>query len=93
MQKYDFNYSYLISHFSRLPQEVAKKIIYHLSRKVSYAYNIIDPVINGFSLNEIRSHFHRCDNSIITFVTRRLCLGFSSTSRVDSLYSFRRSVI
>ena len=29
--KSDLNYSYSINHFSRLPQEVAKKIIYCLS--------------------------------------------------------------
>ena len=46
------NYSCSRSHFSRLPQAVAKKIINRLSHKVSYASKIIDPVINGFSPND-----------------------------------------
>ena len=46
VQKYDLNYSYSRSHLSRLPQAVAKKLIYGLSHKVSNASKIIDPVIN-----------------------------------------------
>ena len=43
VHKYYFNYSYLRSHFSRLPQSVAKKK-YCLSQKASYDSKIIDPV-------------------------------------------------
>ena len=49
--KYYLNYSYSKSHFSRLPQVVAKKLIYNLSQKCSYSYKIFDLVINGFSQN------------------------------------------
>ena len=52
VNKYDFNYSYSRSHFSRLPQAVAKKIINCLSQKVNYASKIIDTVIDEFSPNE-----------------------------------------
>ena len=52
-QKYGLNYSYSINHFSSLPQGVAKNLIYIFSQKVSYAYKIIDPVINGFSINDV----------------------------------------
>ena len=37
VHKYDLNYSYLRSHFSRLTQAVVKKLIYCLSQKFSYA--------------------------------------------------------
>ena len=46
----DLNYSYSRSHFSSLPQAVAKKLIYSFSCKVSYASKIIDH--NGFSPND-----------------------------------------
>ena len=62
VHKSDLNYSYSISHFIWLPQAVAKKLIYRLSQKVSYASNIIDPVINGFSPNYVSSNLHICDN-------------------------------
>ena len=52
----------------------------------------IDPVINGFSINEVKVHLHICDHSIVTFGIRVLCLGFSNTSNVDNLYRFRTSV-
>ena len=52
VNKYDFNYSYSRSHFSRLTQAVAKKIINRLSRKVSYASKKIDPAIDCFSPND-----------------------------------------
>ena len=32
------------------------KLIYCLSQKVRYAFKIFDPVINGFSTNEVKSH-------------------------------------
>ena len=51
VHKYDLKFSYSRSHFSWLPQEVAKELINHLSHKYSYAYLKIDPVINGFSTN------------------------------------------
>ena len=53
VHKYDLNHSYSRSHFSRLPQAVAKNIIHRLYQKVSYAFKIIDPVINGFSPNDV----------------------------------------
>ena len=82
VHKSDLNYSYLISHFSRLPQAVAKKLIYCLYQKVSYASKKIHLVINGFSPNEVRIHLQICAHSIITFVIRGLSLGFSNTSHV-----------
>ena len=51
VHKYDFNYSYLRSHLSWLPQVVAKEMINCFSQKVSYASMKIDPVINGFNPN------------------------------------------
>ena len=78
------NYSYLRSHFSRSPQAVAKKLINRLSQKVSYASKIINPVIDGFNPNDESSHLRICDHSIVTFGTREKCIGFSSTSHVDS---------
>ena len=93
VHKSDFNYSYLRIHFSWLPQAVAKKRIYCLSQKFSYASKIIDPVINGFSPNEVRSHLHICNYSIVTFGIRVLCLESSNTSRVNSLDGFRASVV
>ena len=66
---------------------------YCLSQKVSYAYKIIDLVTNGFSPNDISSHLYICDTSIVTFGIREKCIGFSNTSRVDSLDRFRISVV
>ena len=61
-----------------------------MSQKVSYDSNTIDPEITRFSPNEVRSHFHICDQSIInTLGIRVLCLGFSNTSHVDSLDRLR----
>ena len=54
---------------------------------------MIDTVINGFSLNKVRSHFHICDFSIVTFGIRGLCLGFSNTYHVDGLDRIRKSVV
>ena len=54
---------------------------------------MIDPIIKGFSTHKITSHLQICDHSIITFVKRGLCLGFSNTSRVDSLYRLRKAVV
>ena len=71
VQKSYLNYSYSRSHFIWLPQAVSKKPIYRLSQKASYDFKIIDPVINGFSPHEARSHFHIYDNSIITFFIKR----------------------
>ena len=86
------NYSYSRSHFSRLLQEVAKKPIYCLYQKVSYASKIIDPIINGFNPNDVSSNLQIFDHSIFTFGIREKCLGLSNTSHVDSLYRFRISV-
>ena len=62
-------------------------------QKVIYDSKIIDLVINGFSPNQVRSHLHIYDNSIITFGIRKLFLGFSNTSHIDSLDRLRKSVI
>ena len=51
VHKYDMNDLYSRSHFSRLPQAVAKKLIHCSSQKVSYASKIIDSFINGFITN------------------------------------------
>ena len=51
VNKSDMNCSYLRSHFSKLPQAVAKNIINHFSQKFSYASKIIDPGIDGFRPN------------------------------------------
>ena len=81
------------SHFSRIPQAEANKLIYRLYQKVSYASKIVDLVINGFSFHEARSHLHIYDYSIVNFGIRGLCLRFSNTFHVDILYRFRKSVI
>ena len=52
VHKSELNDSYSRSHFSRLPQALAKILINRLPHKVSYASKIIDPVINGFSTND-----------------------------------------
>ena len=86
------NYSYSRSNFSRLPQAVAKKLIYCLSQKVSYASKIIDLVINVFSPNDESISLHKCDHSIVTFFIREDVLDFSNTSHVDILDRFIKSV-
>ena len=85
-------YSYSISRFSWLPQALDKELINQLSRKVSYASMIFYPDINGFRTNGVKIHLYICDNSIVTFGISGLCLGFSNTSQVDSLYRLRKSV-
>ena len=75
-----------------MPQAVAKRIICHLSHTVICASNIIDPIITLFSPHEVRSYFHICYPSIVTFCIRCIYLGFSNTSRVESLDRFRISV-
>ena len=62
VKKSDLNYSHSRSHISRLPQAVSKNVINFLSQKVSYASNIIDPFIDGFSPNDESSHFHIYDH-------------------------------
>ena len=91
--KSDLNYSYSRSHFSRLPQSVAKNLVCCLSHKVSYASKIIDPVINVFSSNDLSSHLKFSDHWIVTFGSLEKCVVLLITSRVDSLYRLRRSVI
>ena len=54
---------------------------------------IIDPVLNVFSPNYVSSYFHIYDHSIVIFGIREECIGFSKTSRVDSLDRFIRSVV
>ena len=93
VHKSNLNYSSFRSHFSRLPQAVAKRLSFRLSQKVSCYFKNIYPVINGFSTHEVRSHLHIFDHSIVTFVVRRLGLGFLNTSQVDSLDRFRQSVV
>ena len=85
VKKYDLNHSYLRSYLSWLPKSVAKTLLYCLSHKFSYDSKIIDPVNNGFIPNEVTSHLRTCDQYIVTFGIGGLCLGFSNTSRVDSL--------
>ena len=58
VHKSDLDYSYSIIRSSKFPQAAAKKLIYCLSHKFSYASKIIDPVINGFSPNDKSSHLH-----------------------------------
>ena len=93
VHKYYLNYSYSRSHFSWLPQAVAKRRIFSLSKKVSYVSNLIDPVTNGFNTHEVISYLHIFDLSIVKFGIRVFCLGFSKHSYVDSLYRFRKSVV
>ena len=93
VHKSNLNYSYSRSHFSWLPRVVSKKLIYSLSLKVSCASKIIDPVINGFSPNELTSHFHIYDHSIFSFGIGWLFLVFSNTSHVDSLDRFIKLVV
>ena len=61
-----------------------------MSQEVSYASKIIDPVINGFSTHEVRSHLQICVHSIVTFGIRGLCLRFSNYSHVDNLERLRK---
>ena len=49
--------------------------------------------MNGFSTNDVTSHLHICDQLIITVSMRGLCLLFSNSFHVDSLYKFRRTVV
>ena len=87
------NFCYLRSHFSLLLQAVSKGIINSLSHKVTYAYMMIDTSVNGFSTNKVKCHWNIFYHSIINFVKRGLCLGFSNTSYVGSLYRFRKTVV
>ena len=84
--KYDFNCPHSRSNFSRLPHLFAKN-------KFIVCLKIIDPVLNVFSPNYVSSYFHIYDHSIVTFGIREECIGFSKTSRVDSLDRFIRSVV
>ena len=70
VHKYDLKFSYLISHFSWLPQAVSKVPIDHLQQKVGYAYMMIHPVINGFNPNEVKINLHICYPLIVTFGIR-----------------------
>ena len=72
---------------------MAKEIIIRLEHKVSYYSMKNNPVINGFSPNDIKFHLDICDHSIVDFGIRGLCLGFSNTSRVDSSDMFIKSVV
>ena len=68
LNKSDFKYSYLRSRSNWLPKVFSQDLINCSSLKLSYAYMKIDPVTNGFIPNEVKSHLHICDNSIINFV-------------------------
>ena len=67
VNKYELNFLYYISNFSRLPHAVAQILINRLSQKVSYYSMEIDPVMNEFSPNEVRSHMQIFYHSIINF--------------------------
>ena len=54
---------------------------------------IIDPVINGFILNEVKIIFHIRVHSIITICIRGICLGFSNTSHAKNFYTFIKIVV
>ena len=49
--------------------------------------------MNVFSPHKVRNILYICDHSIDTFFMREICLGFSNTSRVDSLDRFGKSVV
>ena len=49
------------------PQADSKGLTNCLYHNVSYTSIMMDRVINIFSTNEVRSHFHIYDDSIITF--------------------------
>ena len=66
VHKSDFNHSCSRIHFSCLPQAVTKELIIRLSHKVRYTSMMIDPVINKFSLDELKIHLHICDKLIVT---------------------------
>ena len=53
----------------------------------------IDPIIDGFSTNEVKGYLQICDHSIINLWIRGFCLGFSDTSNIDILHRFRKSVV
>ena len=75
-------------HFSWLPQAVSKEIINRFSNKVIHDSMKIDPVIYGFSPNEVRIYFHIFHHSIFTFGIRGFYLGLPNTSHRDSLDFF-----
>ena len=93
VQESDLNYSYLGSHFIRLPKAVAKTFINYFSQKNSYASKIIDPVIDEFIPNDESSDFHIFDHSIVTFGIKEIFIGLSNTCHVAILDRFRRSVV
>ena len=88
VHKSNLNYSYSRSHFSWLPQAVAKILFFTCLRNVSYNFKLVDPVINEFIPHDVRSHLQIFYYSIITFGIRGLCLGFPETSYVNRLRRF-----
>ena len=74
--KSDLNYLYSRSHFSQLPQVSSKDIINRLYHKYNYTSTKIDPVINEFSPNEVKSHLHIFDHSSVNIGIRGFCIGF-----------------
>ena len=62
----EYIFSYFRIYFSWLPQAVPRIIINIFSHKVSYTFMMIDPLINVFIPNEVRSYFQILDHLIIT---------------------------
>ena len=75
VHKYGWDFSYLRIHFSRLPHTAAKGLIDPFYQEVRYASMVIDTIINIFSRNEVKSHLHICDHSIVTIGIRGFCFG------------------
>ena len=84
VNKSEFYFSYSQSHFIWSPQTFSKGIINSLSQKYSYAYMMINTVLNWFITNQVRSHLRVFDHSMVTFGKIGSCLGFSNTSHVES---------
>ena len=64
-----------------------------MSQKSIYCSKRIEPIIIELSPNEVRSNFHICDHSIVTFFNKRIIFRVSNTYHVDSLDLFRKSVV
>ena len=64
-----------------------------MSQKSIYCSKRIEPIIIELSPNEVRSNFHICDHSIVTFFNKRIIFRVSNTYHVDSLECFRKSVV
>ena len=80
VNKYDLNFSNSKSHFSCLPQLFSKGLVNRLSRKFSNSSMIIYTVVNGYSTNEVKSHLHIFDHSLITFGSKVSICDFQTLS-------------